>query len=676
MTSRRVLAALLAAAVASVGLAAGPVAAPPAEAAAGPASLVVAPDDGGVVQDGKDLGVTVAVTNTGTAELPSGRVSLAVDAAPAASTTSLLTSISTRPEALQGKLLRAQASVQPLAVGATSTVHLTEQGDDLAGILTALSGARTLYVQYAAGRSGSVARVFAQSVIVKMTGSKAAVGLAAVIPLVAPRNSTGVVDVATQTSLVASDGAWGIALRAARADPAAAVALDPEVLASIRLAGDAAPPAVSGFLDALRGLPNEFLRLPYADTDLTLARAAGAPSSLEPTSFADVAPERTATTGPTPAPSTPAATTSSAAALTAWTWSDRRIAWPVPGTTSRADLGAFGSSSVLLSSDDLVDTATRRASGPLARIGSTDVLVVDPTVSSLMSAAGGSGVDADAALAELTGLLATSAVNGETSALLAAVGRGTDAARLPEVLRRLGEQPWVRPTTLSGLRAASAATGVQARSGAVPRSEAATARTLVDGEHDVQELGRAIVAGAPTVTAPQRLALLASLSAAWRADPDGWRSAATAAAAGFQGVMDQVKLAKGSDPNFIGSDGKLRVYVSNDLAVPVRVEVHGSVSNGAVQFTQRSVQVIVPAQGSARGILPFRSIRNGRTDLTLSLTTPDGTAIGSRTNRGATVSAGFDTIVAVGLLSALAVLLAVGVYRNIKRRRQPRTATA
>lgn len=331
---------------------------------------------------------------------------------------------------------------------------------------------------------------------------------------------------------------------------------------------------------------------------------------------------------------------------------------------------------MLLSSDDLGDTATRRASGPLARIGSTDVLVADPTVSALLATAGGSGVAADAALAELSGLLATSAVNGETSALLAAVARGTTAPHLDDVLRRLGDQSWVRPTTLAGLGSTADAVTVQPKAGTVQRSQVATAKALVAGERGVQELGKAVVAGGATVTAPNRLALLATLSTAWRQDPAGWRTAASAATTAFDGLLDQVSLANGSDFNFIGNDGNLKIFVTNALAVPVRVVVHGSVSNGAVQFTDRTVQVTVPAKGRAAGILPFKSIRNGRTDLTLSLTTPDGTAIGTTLNRGATVSAGFDTIVAIGLLGALGVLLAIGVYRNVKRRRQPRAAAA
>jgi hypothetical protein len=138
-----------------------------------------------------------------------------------------------------------------------------------------------------------------------------------------------------------------------------------------------------------------------------------------------------------------------------------------------------------------------------------------------------------------------------------------------------------------------------------------------------------------------------------------------------------VHLADQSDPNFVGNDGHLPIYVVNELPTPVRVVVHGGVSNNRVQFTgTASTTVTVPAGGQQKGMLPFRSITNGKTDLTLRLTTTGGVAIGSEVVQPATVRAGFDTIVAVVLLTALGLLLALGVYRNVNRRRHPRTAVA
>jgi hypothetical protein len=198
----------------------------------------------------------------------------------------------------------------------------------------------------------------------------------------------------------------------------------------------------------------------------------------------------------------------------------------------------------------------------------------------------------------------------------------------------------------------------------------------VSGERGVDALGKAILTGADTVTAPQRLALVGTLSSAWRGDAAGWGTAATSVQERFKKVLAQVQLAKQSAPNLIGSDGTLAVYVANALDAPVRVTVHAGVSNGAVQFTDPNVTIIVPAGGRAPAKLAFRSIRNGRTDLTLSLTTPAGTRIGSEVVRSASVQAGFDTIVAVTLLSALGLLLALGVYRNVMRRRLPRRVAA
>ena len=677
MTARRTLAALLVAtALSSVGAVTG-LAAQPAAAATPGASVIVAPDGGGVLHDGHGLGVTVIVQNTGTGALPAGRIALSLDKAPVASTSYLLGKIADPDQVLLGYLASgATASVPALEAGASASVRVQVKADVLSGILSSASGARLLYARY---RSGAVQTVADSSVVKVASGSKASVGLSTVIPLVAPSTSTGVVDIATQEQLTGPDGAWSHALHAAESDPAAAIELDPAVIASIRIAGDAAPPEVAAFLAQLSSLPNEFLRLPYADTDVTLERAAGVRSSLDPSSFASVTLASPATDGPTPAPTATAGTTTSAAAadLTKWNWSDRTVTWPVPHTTSTADLAAFGANGqVLLSSDDLKDTPARKAAGPLARVQSARVLVSDATTSSLLATASAGGPAGDSALATLTGLLATSAVSGETTAVLATIGRTTDAQHLDRVLGLLQGQSWIRSTSLSDLGDGSnaAAAGLQARS--VPSARVATARSLLSGERQVQALGKAVLTGADTVTAPQRLALLGTLSSAWRGDDTGWGTAATAAEGGFTKVLGLVHLVKQAPANLVGGDGTLPVVVANALPVPVRMTVHAGVSNGAVQFTSPSQTIIVPANGRQPAKLGFRSIRNGRTDLTLSLTTPLGAPIGSEVNRGATVRAGFDTIVAVTLLAALALLLALGVYRNVKRRRQPRAAAA
>lgn len=652
-------------------------AAPPAAAAApadGPAAaLIVAPDDGGIVRSGRDLGVTITVTNTGSERLAAGRIALSLQQEPVASTSTLLAEIAKPSQVLLGILTPTTAEVPALGAGADATVRARVDDAVLSSILSPASGARLLYTRYTSG----TLKAFAESSVVRMASTSAAtVGLGVVIPVLAPAGTTGVVDAATQQTLAAADGAWGRALRAAEADPAATIALDPAVLASIRLAGDPATSA-GGFLDALERLQNQVIRLPYADGDVTLQRAAGRSSTVAPSSFAGIAVAATQTATPTPTPAGTAGTgTDAAEDLTAWNWSDQAVVWPVPHTASARAVTALGAegAAVLLPSDDVRDTAERRTAGPVAVAGSARLLVADATASALLLAASADGPSGQAALSTLTGLLATAAVTNETTAVLATVGRTGDTGRLDRALALLGRQPWIVGRSLFDLAGQQQQEQVQIAQRSVPSERVNVARSLLSAERAVQQLGRSITTDAAVVTDPQRLALAGLLSAGWRSDDTGWRRAAGAAETAFEDVVGQVHLTEGSENTAIGTDGVLRVTVVNDLPEPVSMVVRVSAGNGRLQFDGGETTVAVPAGGQNAGKLPYRSITNGRTTVALTLETKDGAVVDDGV-RQFTVRAGFDTIVAVVLLTALGLLLALGVYRNVTRRRQPRTAT-
>ncbi|RIX30094.1 hypothetical protein D1781_01130 [Amnibacterium setariae] len=669
MRGRRLLAAALVAVTATVGLAAQP-----AAAATEDASLVVAPDGGGIIRKDKALGVGVTVTNTGRDMLKAGRLTFSLDPAPVASTAALLNSIRTPPEQLQGYRAEATAAVPAIPVGGSRTVRATLSKEDLTTLLTSASGARRLYVQFR--EQNGATRVIAAAAVVKMAGgTTASVGFGTVLPLLAPEGTTGLVDAATQQQLAAPGGAWSRVLDAARADPTATIALDPAVLASVRLAGDAAPQDALDLLAQLDGLPNRFVELPYADQDLTLERAAGATAPMGPSGFAGVSFAAADQAAATPAPTaTTGAEGPSTGSVTAWRWSDEEVAWPVPGTVRSADLGPLGGDgAVLLSSDDVADTTARRTAGPLARIGSTRVLVADSTASALLATASAGGTPGDAALSTLVGVLAAAAVSGETDAYLAAVGRGSDTAQLARVLSLLGDQPWIRGRDLPALLGADDPQGVRLKGGSVAPSRVATAKELLGGEREVRQLGKAITGDAGQVVDPQRLALLGVLSSSWRSDDTGWRAAAQTAEQAFSGVTGAVKLASGAESNAIGTDGTLRVRVTNDLPEPVVLTVRASASNGRLQFQDGSSTVTVPARAGNVAKIAYKSITNGSTVVTLRLQTADGVLL-AQDQRDVAVQAGFDAVVAGILLGALALLLAIGVYRNITRRRSPRSA--
>lgn len=665
---RRALGAGLVAALAALAPLAAPV--QEAQAATSPVTVTVAPRNGGVVAIGTPLDLDVSVTNTGTSALPAGHLRFSIDAGPVASAAFLVDRIANPPEVLQGILLPKTATTPALAPGATRHVSVREPAADVDAALTAQSGTRVLYASFDAGGTGVVRETAITRIAKDFSGR---IGLGAVIPLSAPANTTGIVDTAQQETLTASGGEWDDALRAAQADRSATLALDPAVPASIRLAGSAAPESATAFLTALAALPNEVVQLPYADADLTLERAAGAPVPLAPGSFAastaTVPETQQGTASPTPTPA--ASAVPSRSDLLAWNWSGSGLAWPVPGTTSAADLGLLGGQgrTVLLAAGDVKDGLARAAAGPAVTVNRTKALLADTTVSTLLRSASVRGTAGDAALAQLVGVLGTDAVTGAAPAVLAVPSRGADLGGLGRVLSVLKAQRWIDGRTLASL-ASGTATSVLLAPHAVSPSRVATARQLLAGESAVRDLGQA-VQDSSALIGPERLALLGLLSARWRGADTAWSGAAAAATKRFTAFVDLVHVNPGGSALYTGDSSYLLVDVENGLPAPVTLEVHGTSSNGRLKVTgDGSVRITVPASSHKGAKLPIRSITNGKANVTVTLWTPQGKPIGSPTTREITVQAGFEVIVAVALIAALGLLFLTGVYRNVTRQRR------
>ena len=669
-------------AIATLALAGIP-AAPALAASASPVALAIAPRDGGVLGDRSALDLDVSITAPSTASLAAGTLVVALEAAPVASVSTLVDQVEHTGSYLQGYRV-ATRSTEAVAAGTTSVIHVHLTADVVDSVIDGHAGARLAGVSYTAGSTQTLAYSAVTRIPKGFTGG---VGLGTVVPLTAPAGTTGVVGAADLGRLTEPGGAWRRALDAAEADPKATVLLDPEVQASIRLAGSAAPGSATDLLDELADLPNEVIRLPYADGDVTLERAAGASSVLGPTSFAGGATTaatgsggtRTgATTAPTPSPSATPAKPPSDADLLHWDYSPTTAAWPVPGTATTADLDFLarsGWSTALLGSADVTDSAARVAAGPHATVGSRSVLIADATASTLLAtAASGPGVPQDAALAELVGVLGTDAVTGEASAVLAVPQRSGDAPSLAHVLRVLDGQPWIRGTTLESLSGGTP-TAVRLKPGAVPADRIAPAAAALTADAHVRELGRAIVTGGAALTGPERLALLGVLSTSWRAPDLHWTAAAAGVTAELQRFVGQVAIDRASTINYVGGSGSLPIDVTNRLAEPVRVQVSATSSNGRLQI-HGTPTVVVAAETTGKALVPVKSISNGDVVLTVTLRTPDGHAIGTPRTRLITINAGWETLGAVVLVVLLLALFGTGVYRNVRRarRRQLRKA--
>lgn len=674
MTARCAAAATALVAALASGLVAVPAAPASAAVAAGlAAQLTVAPRNAGVLQSGRPLVVDVAVRNTGTAALPAGELAFSLDQAPAASAAELLSgeaSIADPSQVLLGRLALTRVDVPALVPGTTATVTARITADDLTSILTPANGARRLFVRLQTDTGGL--QTVAESAVVRMGSNAPRIGFGTVVPLTAPAGSTGVVDVDAQADLTEEDGEWTQAVEAARAMPSAVLALDPAVIASVRLAGTAAPESAQQFLTDLAELPNTVVPLPYADGDAALQRAAGLTGSTAPESFAGATTEPAPASTATPAPAATPAAVASAADLTDWDWSADPLLWPVPGTATSSLLsGRSGSVPALLSASDVQDTAARVAGGPLAAVDGTRVLIADAAASRLLADATTDDIAGRAALAPLAAALATDAVTASTPSVLAVAGRGASAEGLARVLGVLQSQQWIRGDALTSMTGREAV-AVRLRPRTLPSERVARAQSLIEGERRVQRLATAVQDPQQVAAAP-RLSLLGLLSARWRGQDDAWSAATTTAAAAFDGITDQVSIVDPGPTTLTGSDAGLQVSVQNGLPQSVTLLVTAKTDNNRLRFTDSApMRITVPAQTVGRTALRLQTVANGSTRVTLSLTTPDGAAIGASTSRAVTVQAGFDTIVAVVLLTLLGALLALGVYRNIARRRRPK----
>lgn len=639
----------------------------PAAAAAAPRVAVV-PQGPGLVRSGDGLDLDVAVSNPGPAALPAGSVGVGLDPAPPSGVANLADRLA--HPSITGYLV-ATAKTPAVAPGHTEHVRVRVPAATVHGTIGPRSGARLVNAALSAG--GSPTAIGAAAVTYLGGQDLPGLGFTAVLPLTAPAGTTGLVtDPAVLSALVAPDGEWGRALAAAQAAPGVVLALDPAVLASIRLAGSAAPEEVRSFLDDLRSLPNEQLELPYADGDLTLQRAAGAHRALAPTSFRNAltTPAPAPSEGPSPSPTrTPSASATAAAApatLLDWQYSAPKVAWPVAGTVTPQDLAfdrTSGYRATLLAGSNVRDTPARAKAGPHARIGSSDVLVADAAASALLTAA----ADGQAgALSSLVAMLATDATSGAARDVLLTVDRSGAGAGAARVLRVLAGQSWLHADRLRDLVGTTSPAPISlARAVATPRAD--RAHDLLAAEAAVRRLGTALQDPA-AITGPERLALLGLLSSAWRRTDADWSRAASDGIRRFHRVVAKVRIDQGSSVNYIGGSGALPITIINSLDQPVTVVLHGSPNNSrlTVEGTRRAT---VPPESSLPVSLPVRSISNGQVALRVSITTTGGWEISHRTVE-INVAAGWETVGALVFGLGLAALLGTGLYRNLVVRRR------
>jgi len=685
----------------------------PAATAAGRTTISIAPANRGIVRPDEDLELSVTVTNDTDSDVPAGTADL--DIFRAVSTRDVLSDWLS-DTSTTGYFGAPMDSVDIPAVPAHRSVTLGSvsivSGNVALGGYSSF-GARRIAADYTAGDTRAVAR----SAITwyPESADQTPVGVSVAMPITVPRTGNGVLDKATLAAATAVDGTLTQQLAAAE-DHNVAVAVDPRIIASIRLLGEDAPSSATAWLTRLESLRNETFALPYADADVTGLRQAGANGVLTPISLdQEVDPDHfpgaaTPTPTPTQDPVSPSAgasgtpvptdaatadtgdtadtgntgntgntdqgtptTLPTTASLLDFPYSMASIAWPTDGTVTAADLTALakaGSKTTIVASGNTSAGADTTIAAS-EQISGQHVLVSDQGMSSLLRSAATATNQQDwsTAMSELTATLATAARSGTAeSPVLLTLDREwpTNSARLSAALDALESTPWVAPTDLSSTSAATAGS-LTITNGTNGDARIDQLRRLVEGEEAVTAFSSAL--DTPTdLTAPARLDLLALASNAWRSDPDQFATAVNARVAAWAKTVSKVAIVDSSSLTLLGDRSSLPISIRNSSTYPVTVRLSVQPSNSALRVVRNDIEVKIQPESSTRTTVPVQSVANGKVNLTLSLTSPTGIKISDPATVELNVQAQWETVITAAAAVALVAIFGFGIFRSIRKR--------
>lgn len=638
----------------------GPVATTTTEGAEETAiALVAAPAASGIARPGDPLSVRVTVTNLGDAATPPLTVELALAGAAPASADDVAAWFNGETVGLDERVAAA-AELSPLEPGSSAVLDLIV--DDAATALSGAFGARLAVVRARADDELLVADRTA--VVWVPAGSTPAARTVFVAPISTPGIEEGLLTSAQLEQLTGEAGALTRQLDAVAGRPVM-VAIDPRVVASIRLLGASAPASATAYLDRLAAMPNETFLLPWADADLPAVLAAGAsPLAPEGAGSAETGTEAAATDDPEPGP---APLTLDDAAD--WPATLRDVVW------SEAPLAPAVATALTDAGTRLVVAPTTAPSGgaTVQEAEGLRLLRVDAALSA--SARDASTAPSqqrfDGAIARVSALLAAAAAERPGIPVIIALTRDElpSSDRLIDTIGRTVSLPW---STASSATEALSTTASPAEL-EEPASDAARLAAVRDAiAAESADRAFASIATAPaTITDRRRLELLAALSA-------GWGDQSVAALQRFVdssiALRQSVRVAESSSITLFADRASLPVTVQNDLDVAVRVFVRVDPDTTQLRVLDQRVEVLVEPRSQTRALVPVESLTNGQVDITVTVRDATGARIGSPTRVALNLQAGWETAGTIAVAGAVVLLLGVGITRDIRKRRRRRTA--
>ena len=703
-----------------------------ADAPDGQVSIFAAPADGGLVQPGGPLVVELVVVNKTDAELPPAQLELAVGSSTIDTRFALDAWSSSSSESAVDRLdVVASLATESVPPGETDLLNVSVSAEGLPFAATDDFGPRAMAATLT---SGDAKLAQARSTIV-LNGAAAAEPT--LVSTVVPITSGLFVDAdepllssARLAEQTAPGGRLEEILVAVEASPNSTVAIDPRILASIRVLGSAAPQSALTWLDRLTALDNQTFELPFADASLTLQSQWGAQQPLEvtnfdfdidPANFADPTETQTPTPTPTESADTGATTPSEDGAtgtdtegsaeasaspeataadtpeptatedpepvapplpttesLVSFPYTMSGVVWPQAGTVQSTDLDKFrgwgGESLILDDSNTGVSADADFTESAQATVAGWSAVIAEKTLDDAIDDAVHATTDEEwnEAATRIATLLAvvTRELPYEPRTLVGTVTRDEfDGDRLAQTLQFVDGLSWASSTPLTF--PSDADTG---------RREA----SLIDGSVGetsfnqmtsvMQTIERAQVISTIfddplDYSDPVRVAGIGALATGWATVPAEAQTAVSGLRDYVTLTESYVQLGDTSEALIVGRDTELPLFVSN--AVPnrkVTVLVELRPTTGAVETGDAVALTIEPNSMSRVGI-PIKAIANGTTYVTVNVMTPEGEQLSSTKQIRLDVRAEWESIAILVASVGLAVLFVAGLVRTIRRRR-------
>ena len=670
-------------------------------------TLSLSPSASSILHINEDLHLSVSVTNDSASPLSSATVEVYLAERALTTRTALNDWLDPGDDRDSGELMLSVPLTAPVQPHSTVSLDVTVPNASLGLFEWSPWGPRgiaaTLSTDDTVRAAGQSTFVWYPDTSTTQVPTVTPVNLAVAMPITTPAGSTGIIGADDLAAYTASSGILTRQLDGVINKPVA-IAIDPMIIASIRLLGSAAPPTAVDWLTRLDQAENDIFPLGYADADPSLAVQAGAsgvpaPLSLDfavdPNLFAateQVTPpaeqsEATdpATPAPTTTPESPTNAVPTLEQLLAWDYTSTTIAWPAENVVAQGDLAAFaaaGLSTTILASGNVTQSDEDVTASTTTALGSDELgLVADTGISTaLRDAATATTDDAwRAAMAEVSSQIAVVAAANPTAArtLLATMDRGwpPTAARLAQTIQALNELPWYAPTTLTTATATPVSTGVSFAAQSEPTGTVDLAARLIDRETELDDFSTAL-ADPVAVTAPNRLALLALLAPAWQSDTTAWRTAVGDNLAASHEVLRSITVTTTGPINVVGSKVDIPITLNNALGQAVTVRVQVVPSNGRL-VVGNDVEAVLDASSAKTVSIPVTAaVGNGAVTLRVSLFTPSGAAIDQPSLISVNVRADWEGI-GSRIFAALVVLFfGFGVWRNIVHRRSDRALAA